>query len=327
MQTFGKLSALPDWFASHLDGEFDAEWRTIVQLEKLKRDRQSSAFDPQEFIVELQTRFSIAMRRLGALVRLVYVDRRGKVTVYDINPMEYVGEELDVVQYDSPETGQVEIGLRLAPEVAGQQRGIVVVMRTGDNTAVSINDFSRQALVPSNKPSKGLRDALAALRSRRFAGEIRVQLLALDIERGMFAPGEGVLNRLYEFIERWYAEVGWFHFELGVEEARDKRWAAATAAGQQSLAALLSQPQFASLVDSVAGVLGGSGAGRSAGAVIRHPVGEDEDESGTEPGEGAPRKERTGTGRKEPEGNKDDDAPDRVRNRRGSSGFALDIVS
>lgn len=259
VESVDNCPTMPAWAAEHFVGDFNVQWRTIVAMHELKADRTTSAFDPQEFRRTVRSRFSRAMRNKGVLVRLIYVGRTGskKPQVYDIDPTVYTGDSLGEVTYYRKETGNVVFRLWVAPEDKGKHHGEVDVLKTGDNTTVSIQEFSRRALVPGKHLTPRLREAMSALRSGRFAGEITCDKLELHIERSGFVSNDALMT-LFQVIVEWYDEHGHIYYEVGREESRESRWREAAGDSEETLARLLRQPRYADLWASVSSVLGGA---------------------------------------------------------------------
>lgn len=244
-ETLDVLPSMPEWAAPYATDTFAVGWRTIIRLDQIKLDRTSSAFDPDEFDSQVRARFSQVMRQTGALVRLVFIDRKGATTTRDINPTAYLGEPLDSARYEYPDTGVVEFTLYRAPETpSGQRRGEIVVMRTNDNTAITLDDFVRQAR--GRRWAKGLQAAIAALSSGYFEGVITCEKIELDPERSKLLYDDA-LQYLYLVIEQWYNEVGQHHFESERVQTREARWLELSRKSQAWLRKLLTQPQHRAL--------------------------------------------------------------------------------
>lgn len=267
-EVIGTRPALPSWAAEHATDKFAVEWRTLVHMDELKPDRTTSAFDPQEFRRTVRARFSRVMRTRGALVRLIFVGRGGrrKVEVHDIDPSVYHGESLGDVTYTTKDTGEVTIRLLLAPEDKGRHDGEVDILRTDDNTTVSIIEFARQALVPGKHVTPRLREVMSALKSGRFAGEIMCEKLDLHVERKGFVSNDALFGLLKILVE-WYENHGYIYYEVGREESREQRWRDAGVESQHWLSVLLGQARYSELWESVFPVL--SGADGSGGTGVK----------------------------------------------------------
>lgn len=237
-------------FQEYAIDEFAQEWRTMVNMSGVTKDKVTSLVDLDELEHQVRHKLGPAMRRNKVCVRVVLVDDKGKVEQRDMRPAEYSGESLGVVAYEAEDTGRVEFELYRTAKLRGKRSGEVVVMELDGNYPLTMKEFANQA-----RGSKlASPEVLKMLESGYFEGVIRCEKIALHPERTKFEYTDA-LKYLYLVIDQWYDEYGRAHFQAEQEETRETRWKEIAVRGIDSLREKLAQPEYSRLWDGLMSVV------------------------------------------------------------------------
>lgn len=226
-------------------------WSTIVQLEEVTADKAIRTVNLDEFEAQIRIKLSSGMRRAGTTVHIVLNDEKGTMSGRQVNPLEYNGEPLPVVEMVGDDCGAIRFELYRANKTGGQRRGQVVVMQTGDNYPVLWKEFRMQAM--GSGYLREFPDAFNVLGSGHFEGVIHIEKAELGPDRKKFVLSEAVIDS-YMYIALWFEEHGKNYYEIEQEAQRDERY---QRLGQQSLDQLIRQlnndPQLSMVLSELLG--------------------------------------------------------------------------
>lgn len=244
------LPALGRKFRQYAVDEFAQEWRTMVNMAGVTKDRVTSLVDLDELEHQVRSKLGQAMRQNKVCVRVVLIDENGKTEERDMRPAEYTGEPLGVVAYDAPEAGRVEFELYRATKFRGKRSGEVVVMELDGNYPISMKEFANQARAGKITSAEVLR----VLESGYFEGVIRCENIVLHPERTKFEYTDA-LKYLYLVIDQWYEECGQAHFQAEQEASRETRWKEIGVLSMDTVREKLAQPEYARLWDGLMSIV------------------------------------------------------------------------
>lgn len=250
-----ELPALPMLarkFQHHARGEFAQQWRTMVNMTNVTKDKVTSLVDLDELEHQVRSKLGPAMRKNKVCVRVVLIDENGKTEERDMQPADYMGEPLGVEAYDAPVAGRVEFELYRASRYRGKRSGEVVVMELLGNYPISLKEFANQAR--GRKAGDVVGEAIKVLGSGYFEGVIRCENIELSPERTKFEYNDA-LEYLYLVIDQWYTEVGKAHFQAEQEVTREIRWKEIAVRSMDNLREQLARPEFGRLMDGLMSVV------------------------------------------------------------------------
>lgn len=247
-EELNRMPRLPHNFQSYVSGEFAVEYRTMVQMHEVVLDRAISEIDLDELAYDIRTKFMAPMRERKALVRVVYYDVNERLQTQDIDALQFTGEQLPVVVYESQDSaGRVEFELYRARRVGGQRQGKVSVTTMANDTPLTWKQFIAQM---RGKYGSTFSDAIQALGSGYFEGIIRCENVALATSRTKFELGDP-LDDLYLTLDQWFGEYGHALFSSEEDQSRQARWQESALKVLNRLHARLHSPEFSPLWQSL----------------------------------------------------------------------------
>ena len=235
----------------------DAQWRTMLQLDKITKDETITSFDPKELAQHIRIKLGQWMRRKGTTVILKVRGFKGEESLLKIDPTDYTGEPLEPMVLRHNTAGKIELKLYRAHLERGKRQGQVVVMQEGDAYPVTMNELRVQAMGAKwyNSEMPELKEGIDALCSGHFEGVITAENIELAPERNKFAVDDA-LTDVYVAIADWYDKVGRHIIHDERVEREEQRY---QKLGGESLAWLMEElsnnPSLASLARNLRGVL------------------------------------------------------------------------
>ena len=296
------LRALPPigkQFDDYLDGEFVTEWRTMVRLNGVTKDKVISLVDLDDLEGQVRTKLGPAMRKNNVVIRVVLIDADGRVQNRDINPIAFTGQQLPIIKYIDPDAGEVVFELYRAQKLGGQRKGTVSVMELAGSYPISMREFATQAR--GRKWSEALGPVFAALSSGYFEGIIKCKNIQLHAERTKFEYDEALMG-LYVVMDTWYEEHGSNHYENEQEDSREERYQQLGLKSANHINDLLHRPEFSTLRDVLKSVVSFGRLGQGHLDPSKGQPDGIEDDSSIRSGQGGAGKKRTKRDPKEPSG-------------------------
>lgn len=222
LTTMAAVPDLPKRFRDYAVDDFqNVQWRTRVEMLGVTRDKVISLVDLDDLEQQIRTKLGLAMRTNKVSIRVVLIDDNGKHLSRYITSTSYSGEPLEVVTYETDETGLVEFRLYRALKRGGSRTGEVSVVAGGDNYPITMREFTNQAR--GRKAASLLGDSITVLGSGYFEGIITCQNIELHPERTKFEYTDA-LEMLYLVVDQWYDEVGLAHYQLEEEQNQEARY-------------------------------------------------------------------------------------------------------
>lgn len=221
------LPRLPEPFRSS-QRKWGAGWRTVISLSQIHDDIDNFV-DVEDLKGKISDALGSAMRVTGTTVHLMIRDKKGHVTKGQVDPLQYDGEPLEVVTYETPETGRVVFELYRARKRKGGPDGKVGVQELMDVPEdakhlpylVAWRNFRMQAMGLGWLDT--ISDAFNALGSGVFEGVIKIEKVEINPERTKFVANNALLGA-YTLIAQWYEEHGKTYIENEREAEQERRY-------------------------------------------------------------------------------------------------------
>ncbi|MHB8483800.1 MAG: ATP-binding protein [Nitrospiria bacterium] len=194
---------LPLRIREDLIGKAGLWWRTELRITGLTKDRVISKIDVPLLESAVHERFNATLRRTKSVIELVIASPSGNRESTTIRAQSYPGKKLDEHFVHNFEAGKVFFRLYLAQNAKKSKiKTIPITVGEIDNDfRFPFADFAKQFAESISS------EALAALKSGIFSGEIVAEKVTLHQNRKTFERNEASVG-FCNAIDEWYKQIG-----------------------------------------------------------------------------------------------------------------------
>lgn len=229
-------------------------WRTRVEIVNFTTDRSISEMTLDKLKTSILRKFSPTMLRLKTQIYIKFIPESGEDDE-DKNSRRfkgnsYTGRPIDEITVNEKDVGNVVFRLYVTSKENRELPNNVVLRRNGDEYGVTFSNFSRACAQHRFSPSD---EAMEALRSKIFEGEIVADRVELTKERTSFAQNDALVA-LSIAIDEWYKKQGRAYFDEEKSSSRDERYQRLGRKSLDALKQLVKSPEHKLLMDTIKSV-------------------------------------------------------------------------
>lgn len=202
-----RFSPRADVLNKRSEGYAYVPWRSRVYIENYTADTLMGKLDIDELKEDIQSRFTVKMRDLGAIVYITDISEDGKETYREVTAIHVVGHRLKAESFPrNVSNSETLVDLYYVPQRIRSRQSKIFLGVMGDSHRIDETKFVF-SLRGANLINELGEDAARALQSGYFNGQILTRSVKFDPNRVGFQQDENLLQFLWH-IRDWYKEVG-----------------------------------------------------------------------------------------------------------------------
>lgn len=228
-------------------GTTTVPWRTEVRIEHYTNDRQINRVSLESLREGILDRFGPSMRRNQVVVTVRLTHESGECSTLDIKAKDFEGVKLpDATIEDRSNKSRTWFKLYLARKTEKGRRGKVLVGEVDNDFRFDFSTFVRYLGDGFDLAD----EAVAALKSGVFEGEILNDVVQLHENRKTFLANEALLS-FCAAIEEWFELHGKKHFKAAQEEKQEERYQTLGTRSMRVIEEMLKLPAFSGLLKAI----------------------------------------------------------------------------